>query len=95
MRSGVVRVPAGSVITWPSGYVSLQVATEIPALGDWPGMPICTSYVVPGSSITRLPRHSLLFESYHMLRPGRNDESPLFRKITEQPSAPGFDGGVQ
>src|SRR4029077_11185071 len=30
-----------------------------------------------------------------MLRPWRNDASPLLRKITAQPAEPGFDGGVQ
>src|SRR5438874_2399493 len=95
MASGCVTVPAGSVMVCATGKLSLQVATAMPAEGCWPGMPICASYVVPGSSSTRLPRHSLFDGSYHMLRPERNDASPCLRKITAQPSAPGFDGGVQ
>src|SRR5207253_11017741 len=51
--------------------------------------------ILPGSSSTRLPRHSLLLASYHMSRPCLKPESPCLRKITEQPAAPGLDGGVQ
>src|SRR5579859_293426 len=97
MARVVLRVPAGSVIVCAIGSwsVSAHVLTERPALGDWPGMPICTSYVVPGSSSTRLPRHSPLLGSYHMFRPWRNDESPDLRKMTAQPSAPGLVVGFQ
>src|SRR5258708_39288383 len=88
----VEELDAGSVMVCAIGKFSLQVATVRPFLNDWPGRPIWTSYGVPGWSSTRLPRHSLLRESYHMSRPSRHALSPCLRNCTLQPLelAPGL-----
>src|SRR4051812_48059924 len=45
--------------------------------------------------MTRLPRHSLLRVSYHMLRPFLKPASPTFLYWISQPAEPGLAGGVQ
>src|SRR5678809_417043 len=42
------------------------------------------SYFVPGSSCTRLPRHSRLRASYQSGKPSRHAESPAFLNLTGQ-----------
>src|SRR3954467_11950505 len=78
-----------------TGKFSDQVLTTRPATGDLPGIANCTSYSVPGCSMTMLPRHSLLRVSYHMLRPFFQAVSPTFLYWTTQPVEPGLPGGDQ
>src|SRR4051794_26125153 len=90
-----VEEPLGTVTVFAIGRVSFQVFAVCPRENAWPGRPICTSYVVFGSRCTRLPRHSLLRESYHMARPGIQVPAPCLRNCTWQPAEPGFVPGVQ
>src|SRR5678815_519463 len=88
----VDELEAGRVMVCAIGKLSLQVATASPFLNDWPGRPICTSYCVPGCSMTMLPRHSELRESNHMSMASRHALSPCLRNCILQPLelAPGL-----
>src|SRR5690348_6434647 len=96
-----VWLEAGTVTTGVAGVVQALVSAQVVAVKDgvnaWPGRPTCISYVVPGESCTRLPRHSLLRESYHMARPGFHvvSTSLNLRYWIWHPAAPGFVPGTQ
>src|SRR5436309_9602849 len=57
--------------------------------------PSWISYFVPGSSCTRLPRHSALRASNQSGSPSRHADSPDFLNWSGQPPGPGSAGGVQ
>src|SRR6266542_5331956 len=58
-------------------------------------LPSWISYFVPGSSCTRLPRHSALRASNQSGSPSRHADSPDFLNWIGQPPGPGSAGGVQ
>src|SRR2546428_11233244 len=69
------------------GKRSFQVLALKRALPSW------ISYFVPGSSCTRLPRHSALRASNHSGSPSRHADSPDFLNWIGQPPGPGSAGG--
>src|SRR5437764_14286764 len=77
-----------TVIVCAIGNCSFQVVKLMPRVGAWPGRLSWTSYAVPGVSDTRLPRHSVLRESYHMSKPCFHALSPALRYCTWQPAVP-------
>src|SRR6185436_2001502 len=88
----VDELDAGRVMVCAIGNCSFQVATVAPFLNAWPGRPICTSYCVPGCSMTIEPRHSELRESNTMSIASRQALSPFLRNCILQPAelAPGL-----
>src|SRR5436190_2920411 len=84
----VEELEAGRVMVCAIGNCSFQVATVVPFLNDWPGRPICTSYCVPGCSMTIEPRHSELRLSNHISMASRHVLSPCLRNCILQPAEP-------
>src|SRR6266850_3968026 len=82
-------LPLATLTVRAIGKRSFQVLALKRAPPSW------ISYFVPGSSCTRLPRHSALRASNQSGSPSRHADSPAFLNWIAQPPAPGSAGGVQ
>src|SRR6266850_1795146 len=82
-------LPFATLTVRAIGKRSLHVFALKRAAPSW------ISYFVPGSSCTRLPRHSALRASNQSGRPSRHADSPDFLNWIGQPPGPGSEGGVQ
>src|SRR5207237_6192632 len=82
-------LPAVTLTVRTIGKRSFQVLALKRAPPSW------ISYFVPGSSCTKLPRHSALRASNQSGSPSRHADSPDFLNCMAQPPGPGSAGGVQ